>query len=225
VTDAAAPPTNGARAVEVFFDPICPWAWATSRWLVVVGEQRPLPIAWRFIALRFVNEGRDYAGFPPSYGELHAAGLAMLRLSAAAREVGGNDAVGRLYGALGQRVHGDRRYAEAQARDRGLFAEAVAAAGLPAALAGAADDDVHDDLLREETELALTRAGRDLGTPVVTFDPGTADEGSFFGPVIDHVPTGDAAVALFDTVVALARAPGFLELKRARPGPAPRLWE
>jgi hypothetical protein len=209
--------------IELFFDPICPWAWVTSRWVQEVADRRDLAVEWRFIALRFVNEERDYSQFPPMYGELHAAGLAMLRLAAAAREVGGGEAVGRLYAELGRRVHRDRRYAEARDRDRALFEEALTAAGLSPALADAADEDGRDDVIREETRVALARAGDDIGTPVVTFDPGRPSEGSFFGPVIDHVPVGDEALALYDTVVALARTPGFLELKRARPEPAPRV--
>ena len=207
--------------IELFFDPICPWAWVTSRWVQEVADRRGLAVEWRFIALRFVNEDRDYSQFPPMYGELHAAGLAMLRLAAAAHEVGGGEAVGRLYAALGERVHRDRRYREASAQDRALFEEALSAAGLSTDLADAAGDDRRDDVIRADTRVALARAGDDIGTPVVTFDPGRPTEGSFFGPVVDRIPRGDEALALFDTVVALARTPGFLELKRARPGPGP----
>jgi hypothetical protein len=209
--------------IELFFDPICPWAWATSRWVDEVARQRGLAVDWRFIALRFVNEQRDYAQFPPMYGELHAAGLAMLRVAAAARAHGGGEAVAALYTALGTRIHHDRRYTEARHQDRALLDEALTAAGLPTALADAATSDVHDDEIRAETRVALERAGEDLGTPVVTFDPGRPSEGSFFGPVIDRIPRGEEALALYDTVVALARTPGFLELKRARPAPAPTL--
>jgi hypothetical protein len=207
--------------IELFFDPICPWAWVTSRWVQEVADRRGFAVDWRFIALRFVNEERDYAQFPPMYGELHAAGLAMLRLAAAAREVGGGEAVGRFYTELGGRVHRERRYGEARDQDRALFEESLVAAGLPADLADAAGDDRRDDVIRAETRVALARAGDDIGTPVVTFDPGRPSEGSFFGPVVDHIPRGDAALALYDAVVALARTPGFLELKRARPGPGP----
>jgi hypothetical protein len=209
--------------IDFFFDPICPWAWATSRWIDDVAVRRGLAVDWRFIALRFVNEERDYGQFPPMYGELHAAGLAMLRVAAAAREAGGGEAVGRLYAELGRRIHHERRYAEARAQDRAFVQEALAAAGLASELADAAGSAARDDVIRAETRVALARAGQDLGTPVVTFDPGRPSEASFFGPVIDHIPEGDDALALYDTVVTLARTPGFLELKRARPEPAPRL--
>jgi 2-hydroxychromene-2-carboxylate isomerase len=207
--------------IELFFDPICPWAWVTSRWVQEVADRRGLAVDWRFIALRFVNEERDYAQFPPMYGELHAAGLALLRVAAAARAHGGGEAVGACYAALGTRIHRDRRYTEAREQDRALIEEALAAAGLPAHLADAATSDAHDDEIRAETRIALERAGDDIGTPVVTFDQGRPSEGSFFGPVVDRIPRGEEALALYDTVVALARTPGFLELKRARPGPGP----
>lgn len=202
--------------LEVFLDPICPWAWLTSRWVLDVADARPIQVQWKAISLRMINEGRDYATeFPEGYPELHAAGLAMLRMVIAAREAHGNDAAGRLYTELGTRVHVESRYAEARAQDRAFFEEALAAAGLPRSLADAAWATDLDEIIRAESETALARAGRQVGTPVLTFDPETEAAASFFGPVISRIPRGPAAVDLWDAVVILARTPGFCELKRS----------
>ncbi len=202
--------------VELHIDPICPWAWVTSRWVLEVATVRRLEVRWKAISLLMINEGRDYATeFPEGYPELHAAGLAMLRMVIAARSLEGDDAAGRLYTELGTRVHIDSRYTAARAQDRTLFEEALGAAGLPTTLADAASSVALDEVIRAESESALSRAGREVGTPVLTFDPGTDTEASFFGPVISRVPRGTAAAELWDAVVLLARTAGFCELKRS----------
>ena len=195
---------------EFFFDPVCPWAWITSRWAEEVREQRGLDLEWRFIALRMVNESRDYDSFPPRYREVHLLGLRLLRVAAAARETLGREAVASLYTAFGTRIHVDR------ARDElidGGIAEVVDGLDLPPALVDAADDERWDEPIRVDTEEALTRTGRDVGTPIITFGP--PDGPSFFGPVISRIPRGEEAVALWDATERLARFPGFAELKRA----------
>jgi 2-hydroxychromene-2-carboxylate isomerase len=198
--------------VEFFFDPVCPWAWITSRWVEEVAAGSDLSVTWRFISLRLLNADKDYAThFPPGYTEGHTLGLRLLRMAAAARETGGNEAVGRLYAELGQRIH--RPGAGLMEMAAGGTEKAVAAAGLPAELAAAQDDERFDALLAEETQLALDRAGPDVGTPVLTFGP--PDGPSFFGPVISRVPRGEDAVALWEATERLARFPGFAELKRA----------
>jgi hypothetical protein len=201
---------------EFFFDPICPWAWITSRWTVEVAEQRGLDIDWRFICLRIVNEAKDYGkDFPEGYVNAHGGGQKMLRIAAATREAHGNDAVGRLYTELGTRLHNERRSAAVREGDLSLIGEAVTAAGLDPSLATAQDDDRFDALLREETEMALGRTGRDVGTPILTFAPGTEREATFFGPVISRIPRGDEAVQLWEAVELLARFKGMSELKRS----------
>ena len=202
--------------VEFFFDPICPWAWVTSRFTLEVAGQRDLAVDWRFISLRMVNEQKDYGkDFPEGYVHVHGAGRAMLRIAAAAREHGGNDAVGRLYTELGVRLHDQgRSRSEVREGDFSLFAEAVAAAGLPPELEKAGDDEGHDAVVRAETELALGRTGPDVGTPILTLDPGTAEEASFFGPVIARIPRGEEALRIWDAAALLARTPYFYELKR-----------
>lgn len=198
--------------VDFFLDPVCPWAWITSRWIVEVAEQRDLAVTWRFLSLRLLNADKDYAThFPPGYTEGHTLGLRLLRVAAATREAEGNGAVGRLYAELGRRIH--RPGAGLMQLGEGGLDKALAAAGLPAELAAARDDERFDAVLREETALALDRAGPDVGTPVVTFGP--PDGPSFFGPVISRVPRGAEAVELWDATERLARFPGFAELKRA----------
>jgi 2-hydroxychromene-2-carboxylate isomerase len=198
--------------VDFFFDPVCPWAWISSRWVEEVAAQRDLVVTWRFISLRLLNADKDYAThFPPGYTEGHTLGLRLLRVAAAARETGGNEAVGRLYTELGQRIH--RPEARLMALEESGTEKALAAAGLPVELAAARDDERFDALLAAETKLALDRAGADVGTPVLTFAP--PDGPSFFGPVISRVPRGEEAVALWEATERLARFPGFAELKRS----------
>lgn len=205
--------------IDFFLDPICPFAWLTSRWLLDVAPERDVEITWRFICLTIVNEGKDYgAEFPPNYPALHGLGRDLLRVAVAAREAGGNDAVGALYDAAGARLHvGGLNVAmfKGEPIPEGLIPELVADAGLASSLASAAGDEQLDDVLREETALALSRTGPDVGTPILTFDPGTEAESSFFGPVISRVPTGQAAVELYDAVRVLARTSTFAELKRS----------
>ena len=204
--------------LEFFFDPICPFAWITSRWVADVATQRGLDVQWRFIALAIVNAETDYSKFPPAYPSLHGLGRDMLRVAAAARDAGGNDAVAAFYTAAGKRMHLEGVSASVFSGTPipvNLIREVVADAGLGAWLAAAATDDSYDAILREETELALSRTGRDVGTPILTFNPGTTIEASLFGPVISKAPKGDAAVELWDAVAIMARTPGFAELKRS----------
>jgi hypothetical protein len=197
--------------VDVFFDPVCPWAWITSRWVEEVAAQRGLAVHWRFLSLRLLNAGRDYATyFPAGYTEGHTLGLRLLRVAAATRDVAGNEGVARLYRELGRRIH--RPGAGLMELPDGGLEEALAAAELPGGLAAAQDDDRYDAVVAEETRLAVERAGDDVGTPVVTF--AAPDGPSFFGPVISRVPKGQEAVELWDATERLARFPGFAELKR-----------
>ena len=208
--------------LEFFFDPICPFAWVTSRWVVEVSELRSVTVEWKFIALAIVNEETDYSKFPPAYPALHGLGRRLLRVAAAARAEGGNEAVGAFYTAAGERMHHDGVSVAVFGGDpipENLVAEVVAAAGLDASLAAAADDESWDALLREETDQSLGRTGRDVGTPILTFAPGTDREASLFGPVISSIPRGDAALELWDAVQTLARTPGFAELKRSMRDP------
>jgi 2-hydroxychromene-2-carboxylate isomerase len=202
--------------VEFFFDPICPWAWITSRLTVEVARQRELAVDWRFICLRMVNDDREYEReFPPGYVNAHTAGQRMLRIAAAARQDGGNDAVGTLYTAFGEQLHTAGRSEEVRDGDDSVIGEAVELAGLPASLTAAGDDADLDTVLRGETDLALGRTGKNVGTPIITFAPGTEREASFFGPVIARIPRAEEALRIWDAFELLARTPGFAEIKRS----------
>jgi 2-hydroxychromene-2-carboxylate isomerase len=203
--------------IELYWDPICPFAWITSRWVAKVAEQRELEVDWRFISLRVLNEGRDYEReFPDGYPMLHERGIRMLRVAAAVREAHGRAAMGPLYTAFGESI-----WDRAPVRNGDAFAgigdiphlEVVLdRVGCAASLAGAADDETLDAVLRDETRTALSRTGEGVGTPVVAIDPPHGP--GFFGPVISRVPADDEALVLWDAVSTLARWPGFAEIKR-----------
>jgi 2-hydroxychromene-2-carboxylate isomerase len=202
--------------LHLYFDPVCPFCWMTSKWVRMVAARRRYRVDWRFISLRLVNAHVDYdAHFPPDYEAGHTAGLRLLRMAARTRAEHGREAVGRLYEALGTRIFdADRGSVDRAPRGTRPFVEPVlAAAGLPAELADALDDPTWDDVVRAETDEALTLTGKDVGTPILHFEP---PEGvAFFGPVISRLPSEDEAVELWEHVIALARFPGFAELKRS----------
>ena len=201
------------------FDPVCPFAWMTSRWVRQVSAQRDHTVDWRFISLRLLNAHIDYdAHFPPEYEAGHTAGLRLLRLAAAVRDGHGRAAVGDLYAALGAAVFDTEPVPDdADAHVRRGTAECVAPVlaglGLPAALATALDDPTRDSVVRAETDEALALTGRDVGTPILHVEPPHGP--AFFGPVISRLPSEEDSVELWDHVVALARFPGFAELKRS----------
>jgi 2-hydroxychromene-2-carboxylate isomerase len=207
--------------LHFYFDPVCPFAWMTSKWVRSVSAQRQLTVDWRLISLRQLNARIDYAAhFPPGYEAGHTAGLRLLRVAARTRQTLGREAVGTLYAALGAAVFDSDPLPEGPGDDgldlRGTAAfvgPVLSGAGLPASLVEALDDAALDEEIRTETEEALTLTGRDVGTPIIHVDPpsGTA----FFGPVISRLPGEREALELWDHVVGLARFPGFAELKRS----------
>ncbi len=207
--------------LDFFFDPVCPFAWVTSRWVARVAELRDLEVDWRFISLRMVNAERDYdKEFPPGYVDGHTRGLELLRVAAATRDGHGNEAVGRLYASYGAVIWDAPGGLEGTLRRRGDLASVepvLAAADLPVELARAVGDDTWDPVIRAETDEALRRTGKDVGTPIITYGP--PDGLSLFGPVISRVPGDDEAVELWDAVATLARFEGFAELKRSRREP------
>ncbi len=202
--------------IEFFWDPVCPFAWITSRWVVKVAAQTEYNVDWRFIALRLLNKEKDYATeFPPEYEHGHTAGLRMLRVAAKVRSELGREHMGPLYEGFGK-AYFDQPKGSGMRRKLGTVAhisQILEGVGLPTAFAAAADDDSWDAEIDAETELALSRTGRDVGTPIITFEP--PDGLSFFGPVISRVPSDEDAVKLWDAVVTLARFPGFAEIKRS----------
>jgi hypothetical protein len=204
--------------LHFYFDPVCPFAWLTSKWVRIVAAQRDYSVDWRFISLRILNAHIDYAThFPPNYEEGHTAGLRLLRVAARIRGRQGRDAVGPFYEAIGGRLFDTSRDVDPlSASDQGAqptLEPLLRDAGLPTDLAEALDDQTLDDGIRAETEEALALTGRDVGTPILHFQPpsGTA----FFGPVISRLPSAEEAGELWDHVIALAAFPGFAEIKRS----------
>lgn len=188
---------------EMWFDPICPWAWLTSRWLGEVERVRDVDLTWSVMSLSVLNEGRD---LPENYAELMTRGWGPVRVVVAAREAHGDEVVKPLYDAMGERIH-HRGMDDLDA----VVAESLAEVGLPAELAEAARSDAHDEALRASHQRAMDLVGTDVGTPVVAVD-GIA----FFGPVVTPAPTGDDAARLWDGCLLVAGTPGFFELKRTR---------
>ncbi len=199
--------------LHFWFDPVCPFAWMTSRWVRMVAAQRDYRVEWRFISLRLLNSHVDYAAhFPPEYEAGHTSGLRLLRVAARARAEHGRDAVGPLYLALGARLwDAETQPSPTQAAD--VAAAALIEAGLPMELAAALDDDSWDAEIQAETDAALALTGKDVGTPILHFQPPAGV--AFFGPVISRLPAEDDALRLWDHVVGLAGFAGFAELKRS----------
>jgi hypothetical protein len=183
--------------------------------VVEVQQQRDYDVAWRFISLAVLNENLVADWYTPEYRRGHMAGLECLRVADAVRLAEGNDAVGRLYAALGHGIHNEQRRGESREQTAVFIAESLQQAGLDRSLAGHSLDESHDDHIRAETALALERTGKDVGTPIITFHPGQADENSFFGPVIATIPRGEQAVRLWDAIELIATTSGMAELKRS----------
>ena len=202
--------------LHFYFDPVCPFAWMTSRWVRMVAAQRDYRVDWRFISLRILNANVDYAThFPEHYEDEHTAGLRLLRVFARVRSDHGRAAIEPLYSRIGARLFDTPRDG-LSAADLGtprLLEPLLRDAGLPVELAAGLDDAAVDDEVRTETEEALILTGRDVGTPILHFQPpgGTA----FFGPVISRLPRPADAGPLWDHVIALAAFPGFAEIKRS----------
>jgi len=209
--------------INFYFDPVCPFAWMTSKWVRQVQAQRDYTVDWRFISLRLINAKVDYdAQFPPEYEAGHTAGLRLLRVATRARAEHGRDSVAGLYAALGTHIFdtapdpGDQLTKGEVRERRGTreFVEPILAeAELPLALADALEDDSWDGEIALESDEALALTGKDVGTPIIHFEPPAGV--AFFGPVISRLPREDSAVELWDHVVGLARFPGFAELKRS----------
>ena len=202
--------------IHYYWDPVCPFAWITSRWVAKVVEQRDYRVDWRFISLRIINKNVDYdSHFPADYEEGHTGGLRLLRLAAKVRAEHGRDMMGPLYTAMGESIF-DVEPSDSLLRRVGTPEHAAAilsTVGLPASLAEALDDDSWDAEIERETDEARERTGKDVGTPIIHYNP--PDGPALFGPVISRVPSDERAAELWDHVVGLATFPSFTELKRS----------
>jgi len=208
---------DDAFDLEFFWDPVCPFAWVTSRWVAMVAEQRDMRVDWRFIGLRILNEDKDYATeFPPGYPEYHSLGLRGLRVASAVRAAEGRAPMGPLYTELGggiwNRLPDGSDDMLSGYDEEAATRVALSACGLAESFVDHLHDESQDETIRVDTEDALSRTGRDVGTPIVAMANGGP---AFFGPVISRVPAAEEAGELWDAVMTLAKWPGFSEMKRS----------
>ncbi len=208
-TKATTTSARGASAkavpasVRMWFDPACPWAWMTSRWLMEVEKVRDIEVSWQVMSLSVLNEKAD---LPKDYRAMMDQAWGPVRVVIAARELYGEEYVKPLYDAMGTRIHpgGDHDYTS-------VVVGAIADVGLPQSLAKAGTMKKWDAAVRRSHKEGITLVGTDVGTPVIAFG-----DTAFFGPVVTPAPTGEAAGKLWDGCLLVAGTPGFFELKRTR---------
>jgi 2-hydroxychromene-2-carboxylate isomerase len=190
--------------VDFWFDPICPWAWITSRWMLEVQQVRPVTTSWHVMSLAVLNADKE--DMPETYREALRSAWGPVRVVTAAEQAYGPEVMLPLYTALGNRFHHEKA-----PRDAETITAALVEAGLPASLAAAADSTEYDAAVRASHAEGINRVGYDVGTPVIS-----VGELSVFGPVMSPIPRGEAAGRLWDGVLLIAGVDGFFELKRSR---------
>ncbi|MBT2393456.1 DsbA family protein [Streptomyces sp. ISL-1] len=201
---------SGKTPVDFWFDPLCPWAWMTSRWMLEVEKVRDVEVRWHVMSLAVLNEPK-LDELPEEYREGLKQAWGPVRVVIAAQQKHGDEILGDLYTALGTRFHN---------RGEGATREAIAAAleevGLPAELIDYADSDAYDTELRASHKEGIDKVGQDVGTPVIAVPGSDGQQIAFFGPVVTPAPKGEEAARLWDGTLMVASIPGFYEIKRTR---------
>lgn len=194
-------------SVDFYWDPICPWCWIASRWMVDVGRQKQILVNWKLFSLKKINEDRD---IPENFKILHQIGLRALRVAAAVSREYGNDGLAKLYTVMGTRYHHDKEDID----EPDILEQILKSCGFPTQLADAVDDETWDKIIAADMDQAVAKVGTDVGVPLIVLDGGKGP--GFFGPVFSPAPSGKPAVALWDAIIVAGRTPGFFELKRTR---------
>jgi 2-hydroxychromene-2-carboxylate isomerase len=197
-----------AVTADFWFDPACPWAWITSRWMLEVEQVRPVSTRWHVMSLAVLNEGRD---LPEDYRGFLDHAWGPVRVITAARLAHGDDVVLPLYTAMGTRIHLEKDDDLSH-----VISESIAEVGLPHALSRAAKTDDYDEELRRSHHAGMDVVGMDVGTPVIHVDVPDGRTVAFFGPVVTPAPRGEDAGRLWDGTLLVAGTPGFYEIKRTR---------
>ncbi|GAA1642805.1 DsbA family protein [Saccharothrix algeriensis] len=192
----------------MWFDPLCPWAWMTSRWLLEVEKVRPVTVEFHVMSLSVLNSGRE---LPEQYVALMEKGWGPVRVCVAAAQQYGEQVLRDLYTAYGTRIHLNKQELGPE-----LDAAALADVGLDPALAAAATSTEYDEALTASHNAGMKPVGTDVGTPVIHAPGPEGRTIAFFGPVVTPAPKGEDAGRLYDGVLLVAGTPGFYELKRTR---------
>lgn len=200
---SAATSETSKTAADFWFDPICPFAWLTSRWILEVEQVRDIEVTWHIMSLAYLNQDKDIS---EEYREMLSTAWGPVRVLMAAEQKYGRDVLLPLYTAMGNRIH-----LEKQDKDRAMIEAALAEAGLDVALADAMDDSSYDDAIAASHHEGMDQVGNEVGTPTIAFE-GRA----FFGPVISKKPVGEDAGRMWDAFVTLSKYQHFYELKRSR---------
>jgi 2-hydroxychromene-2-carboxylate isomerase len=195
--------TEPHSRADFWFDPACPFAWITSRWILEVEKVRDISVTWHIMSLAYLNQDKDIS---EEYRDFLTTAWQPVRVLMAAEEKYGKEALLPLYTAMGTRIH-----LEKQAKDRDMIEAALEEAGLDLSLANAMDDASYDEAIAASHHLGMDQVGNEVGTPTIAVN-GQA----FFGPVISKAPQGEDAGRLWDGCVIVSSFPHFSELKRAR---------